>query len=242
MDVATLGVRDAKVKFPSQMNASGSLYLRRRLSGAANPSIDWSGVRDLEVSPAPVQGWTAMTLASKEPLNNEILQDNTQLFFYHFLLRQGQGDRFLLVANVPELSEVLLQRLGARKYLTTPKIDTAGLTRMLASKPGRYSMSAVYADINGYGNALRSASFFGQDLADALAFVQLLPRLSAFRVSLRDITHRIDVISVGARGQVSFPYKDAGSLRNVDQALLFLTQRGFLDWEADDQGLSERIS
>lgn len=219
------------VTFP-HFGATGALFMRRRDS-PREKVLDIVAMTGLNVVDRPAPGWLGLSITSDTRLGRRTQAPTDEVFTHHFLLRAGQDDRFLLVADAPDVAEGLLEARGLSRHFTSPRIDTGALTRALAAKPGEYAMGAVYARTEGYGSTMRTAVFYGHDLAEALLFIELLPRLSPYRVTLRDVSKRIEVLSVSSRGEVSFNFQGSHSLRNSDRALRFLTGRGFLDWEAD---------
>lgn len=217
---------------PASMNANGFLFTRRRPAGR---HVDWTVVEGLRILEVGLPGWIAMALTSQEPLLKETLPTIDDHFVYYYLCRAGHTDRFLLLSTDPELVSTLLVRAGVSNEFSSPRIDTATLARTLVEKPARYAMSAVWGRIDGYGNSLRTAAFYGHDLGEALLFVQLLPHLSAYRVALRDTTRRTEVLSAGSKGEIYFRYEGISSLRDADRALKFLSTRGFLAWNSEDE-------
>ena len=215
---------------PVPLSATGGLFA----SGGRIVELDvWRAVRGIQLSPVEGTSWAAMELVSREPLLGEI--DSTEDGFrYYYLFRRGLADRFLLVSSDSQLNAILLHKAGIADEVLQPKIDVGGLVNELSRKPGAYAMSAVYASIEGYGQALRRSSFFGTDLAEALLFTQLLPHLLPYRVTLRDIARRTDVLSASSKGEIAFTYSGPTSLRDTDAALRFISARGHMAWTVDD--------
>ena len=156
-------------------------------------------------------------------------------YYYSFLFRQGGKGRFLLVSEHTELVVILLKRLGMNAQVRPPEIKVKELVNHLATKPSLYVMSAVYAHIEGYGQALKSIAFYGSDVGETVLFRQLLPQLTPHRVSLRDVSRRAEILSIGARGEISFTYATGSSLIDVDHGMRFLSEKGYLNWEMDDE-------
>lgn len=182
-----------------------------------------------------VNGWFSATLESSIPLMNEPA-DSAPIYQYRYLVRRGRTGHFLVVTSHYDLLLSLLQRAGFHKLLTNPAVNIPMVVKELTDNPGSYAMSAVFAYVDGYGESIRSISFYGDDLAEAALFRETLPKIRPRRVSLRDVTTMTEVLSIGSRGQISFHYSGDRSLVDVDSALRFLSQRNYLTWEAEADG------
>lgn len=91
-------------------------------------------------------------------------------------------------------------------------------------------MARVWAAVDGYGRALRTMSFVGDDLAEAQLFSSTLNSMSPYRVVLRDVKTGLEVISIGSNGEFSIYYRGAQHLAELDKLLRFLTRGGYITW------------
>jgi len=209
---------------------TGRLYNSRRQFFVTDMINELKQYKSVKIFEQEVKGWFALQLTSEEPLNRENNNDNI-LYTYNYLLRRGKDGRYLIVSNHFDLVTSLLDIHHFSKKLSNPDINIIMLVNDLEKKPSVYTMSAVFARIEGYGQALRSIAFYGSDLAEASLFQRLLPDVIPSRVTLRDVTTRTDVLSLGSHGEISFQYNGSKSLYDVDLALRFLSERDYLKWE-----------
>jgi len=189
------------MRFPDQLKATGALYAP--VTPAGTPSGWWQGIAGLVAQETEVSGWTKLTLTSGTPLAGEVL--GLPEYTYHFLHRQS-GGRFLLVSSHTGLDEKLIAATGGRVSATRPTVDIPKLVKELTSTPGRFVMSALWARVEGFGQALRAMSLYGNDLATSALFVGLLPQLVPHRLQLRDVATRVEIVSIASRGEVGFTY------------------------------------
>ncbi len=192
---------------------------------------NWTALPGITKRPLEPNGWSHVALESSKALLNDE-QPDTTCYVYNYLLRES-GDRFLVLSSRWELIEPLIQTVGKREVLVSPLVDIPRLTTEIAKKPGRYALAAVYAKVDGFGQALRSVALYGSDLGEAKLFIDLLPQIVPYRVHLRDVRSALEVLSIGSRGEVAFFYRNIQSLRDADAALGFLRHSGYLTWPVD---------
>jgi hypothetical protein len=212
---------------------TGGLYTHRQGLGQKSRDL-FSKVHGVSVDSKEDGGWVHLQLASDVALIREKLQVNPE-YRYDFLFRGGQFSRFLLVSTHAELVDVLLEKLHLIRNVFRPDIDVARLVNDLAEEPGKYTIGAVYARIEGQGQALRTTGFFGYDLGESDLFRRLLPEIVPYRVSLRDVVKRVETVSIGSKGEVGFTYTGPGSMHDADAALRFLSSRRYLNWEIEGE-------
>jgi hypothetical protein len=179
----------------------------------------------------PAKGWAELLYTSRRPLLHGQLEGQTQ-YDYPFLLRTV-GPRFLLLAPDSDLPEHLLNKADLWRYVVRPSIDVHKLVNDVAAHPGPYSLSAVWARIDAYGQDLRTTIFYGNDLANARLFREILKELSPYRATLRDVRSNQEVVTVGSRGEIGFHYSGARSLTNLDAGLNFVSRSGHMTWSAE---------
>lgn len=203
------------------------------LKGIAEPFSEerFRTTPDLAYSSAGRRGWTEITLTSREPLHGE-LEVEVGIFRYPFLLRRGTGGRGLLVGPSSRLVVILLNLLSASECTSCPGIDVVRLVRDSAERPtDKYVLGAVFARVEGYGKNLRIISLYGEDLASTELFRSLLASISPYRVTLKTFGTGEEILSVGSRGELNFMYSGSRSLDNIDAALSFLNNEGYIEWE-----------
>jgi hypothetical protein len=178
------------------------------------------------VSVFPIAGnatWRRLRLISHTPLVPE--PQIAPSYAYEFLLRESQEDtaRMVLVSSHLELIQHLLGVVSAGDEIRRPRIDVRALVQKLVDAPERYRLAAVFARVDGFGQALRAISFYGAVIGGASLFTDALPAIDPHRVFLRDARTGVEVLSVASRGELSFTFNDnLHALSGVDAALGFL--------------------
>ncbi len=173
-------------------------------------------------------GWCLLTLSYPSPLV-EGPEPQGGEFKYDYLLRTS-GQHFLLVSSHADLVTALIDVIGIRHKVSTPRVNVRQLVEDLVKQPQHYSLSGVYARVDGFGQSLRSMSLFGADLGEAQLFSSILPHLAPHRANLRDLRLRQEAVSISSKGELGFHYGGARSLRRTDSVLSFLASGGYLKW------------
>jgi hypothetical protein len=182
----------------------------------------------MEHKTAEIPSWTELTFRSAKSLVPNEPQASS--YMYHLLLRRSGPARFLLVSAPADVGQVLLEQTRKKIQAVPPAIDVPKLVQEMTVSPTRYVISALWARVEGFGQTLRTMALYGSDIGSSRLFQSLLPQLVAHRVTLRDLTTRSEILSIGSRGEISFSYTGARSLKAVDQTLRFLSAKGYLDW------------
>lgn len=211
---------------------TGGLYTRRDAAEMSSADL-CTRIQGLQVVSVTAGGWTHLRLKSDKPLERESLDVLLPEYQYDFLFRPGRANRFLLVSS-HDVNVTFFERTALMNQVSRPEIDISRLVQELATQPGKYSMGAVFARIEGQGQALRSSAFYGADLGESELFRRLLSEVNPFRVALRDVVKRTEIISIGSRGEIAFTYSSQVSLVDADSALRFLSDRGYLAWDTEE--------
>lgn len=183
--------------------------------------LNWSDLPRVSVRSMEA-GWSKVTFSIDEPLllGEDLSADE---FSYEYYLRM-HGEHVILVSNHFQLVEAFIRRTNLLKSIRKPSVEVDRLVKELSKKPhALYTISRVYADVEGHGRKFRSVSLFGDDLVDVLTFQQLLPVLVAHRAELRNIRRRMNVLCVDIEGAVEFQYRGESSLKLMVEALSFLS-------------------
>lgn len=208
---------------PKTFTATGCLLGRRGES-----EIPWDKLENLSTQPCRRRGWDWLTLTSKDPLLKE-LPSLSDLFHYSFLLRTHK-EHIVLLGQENSIVELLIDRYHLRPRLYCPSVAVESLVKSLVENPGPYVLSAVYARVEGYGQALRSVVLYGADLGSARLFRDMLKDLQPYRVGLRRHATGQEILSIGSRGEMNFIFNGVGSLEQIDRTLGFLATESFIDW------------
>lgn len=183
------------------------------------PTVDWGAIDVVGDPIASAPGWSLLVMTSEKAL----FKDERELpsYEYFFLLRES-ARHLLIVSSRQELVEVLVRKLSRFGALAPPVVDIQKLVVDLIEDPGRYSVGGVFARVSGYRSSVESLSIYGNDLASAELFTELLPKLKPYRVQLRDTHSGQNILAVANKGEVSFTYRGVQSLKAIDRTLAFL--------------------
>ena len=203
------------------INVTGGLLELRRGAGVFLEKLGSVGVRLTPLRGAP--SWKRLEFESQTPLVPEpVLADS---YTYEFLLRESQeaASRLIVVSSHVELVEHLLDMGGMAREAHRPSIDVRGLVQTIVSAPDDYRLAAVFARVDGFGQALRSVNFYGSDIGAASLFTDSLTLVDPHRVQLRLARSGVEVLGIGSRGELSFVFNERRTgVANVDAALRYL--------------------
>ena len=156
-------------------------------------------------------GWQFLRLSSNRPLLDE---SGPGPFVYSYLFRES-GNRFILFSLSDLGNQIVIDRARLSNLVEEPQIDINKLVRhnvwppnIEAEPQGRkFILNAVWAAISGEGKGLRTVSFFGDNLAEGKIFKDNLefagPEVLPYRVSLREISAKHELASIGSKGELS---------------------------------------
>lgn len=212
---------------PAHAHLTGTLFAPKRETDVL-PGFSELGNVNVHSSEVVYSGWTTFTWESPRPFLAE--PAGLQGYNYRFFVRHSKR-RFLLLAEHGVLVQELLRAGQLLPRLMAPTVNIPALVRDTVERPGRYVLSAVYARVEGFGQALRSIIFYGSDLGEADMFRSTISGCVAYRATLKDAAGSADTLSISARGDISFHYDGAGSLMHVDRALAHLSGRQYIQWD-----------
>lgn len=107
-------------------------------------------------------------------------------------------------------------------------IAVHNLSRAIVARPTVYVLSYVHARIPAFGASLRSVSFYGDDLGEADLFAGNIDYMDVFTCGLRRAVGGPELLRVSGDGMVSFRYANPTSVLQIEEALSFLKQQGYL--------------
>jgi hypothetical protein len=155
-----------------------------------------------------------------------------------FLLRDGR-DRFMLLTDDHIHVNSFFEVCGIESRVERPRISIAHFVRDLVSpvnepdaeRPGRpYRVSSVFASVDGYGRSLKTIALWGDDLINAALFTSVLPQVTPYRVTVRELLRDSDIASAGSGGEINFLFRGPAQLKKVDSFFRYLKQRGLIRW------------
>jgi hypothetical protein len=213
-------------------NAKGSLFTEREGS-ARGLLTKIEECKDISLYPLNSMGWTMARLTTTESLLPDPMP-HAESFEYNLLYRQGRKSHCLMVAEHKAVIVHIIKLTEMGTRLFAPIVDIGKLVQHLAELPTIYTLSAVHSNVEGYGQSLRNISFYGTDVGEALLFREMLPKTPPYRVTLNDIPHQNEIISISNSGSISFSTnRGERALQEVDLALAFLSRNEFLRWEVE---------
>jgi hypothetical protein len=211
--------------FPPSFATAGCLLGARR-----DDDFGWlHRLQGLSVEPTDIRGWSRLLWSTPLPMAGEIASGG-EAFSYPFLFRlSGRPDHGLLVGTHAPVVETLVDRTQSRPRVFCPAVDIPRLVTDLIDTRA-FAMGAIHARVEGPGQQLRTMSLYGSDVADSNLLIELLPKLTPYRVNLRRKAGGKELFSVGSRGEASFNYHGKASLEDVDEVLDFLHTHHYIDW------------
>jgi hypothetical protein len=217
------------MSIPRGVQTTGSLFAIRSPMGETLRRLPLHA--GLTARSARVSGWHHLTFRTDTRLL-EFEPEHRREYVYEFLVREA-GPRYLLVSDHSELVDRLLARVGQKPYVRPPSVKVHSVAATLLESSGEYALSGLWAKVNGFGRAIRSLVLYGDDMRHASVVREIFHLLVTTRVQLRNLTTRQEVLSISARGEVSFFYRGESTLSQVDTCLRYLRDGHFLDWDID---------
>jgi len=181
----------------------------------------WPATARIRTHPLTL-GWEILTVVTERPLLPE--DDPTATDFSYEYLYRSHGPHAILVSHTSRLMDFILTDHRLSIIIRRPRVAVGRLVSELAQKPhGVYTLSKVYARVEGHGDKLRAISLYGDDLVETELLNNILPQLQPHRVELRDIERGINSLCVGIRGEIDFYYGGSTSLHAMLETLSFLS-------------------
>jgi hypothetical protein len=174
-------------------------------------------------------GWETFEFQATAPIMKEA--PGLSVYPYEILCRRS-GRRILLLAREREIVDELVARQLNKIFtpnLRPVLIRVGDIVRLLVEKPKKYVLTRAYTRVPGFGVFLSAISFYGDDLANAKLFRDLLPALNYTTIGLAELGGAGEIVIVGTSGRVTFSMTGVERLDEVEQALGYLSKSGFID-------------
>ena len=174
--------------------------------------------------------WERFTYRSQTPLHGEDVALSHPPFRYPMICRRS-GTRLLALSVTRMIVEHLLEsELNGALSLKLKRvaIGVDQLVKNLANKPTEYALSFAHARVPAFGASLRAVSFYGEDLAEAALFRDQLSLMVFFTCGLREANGGSEIVRLGGDGYVSFMMSGPRKVLEVERALSFLREQGYL--------------
>lgn len=172
--------------------------------------------------------WFSFTLRMKEPINIEDKPSRSGNFEYPFISRWG-GETFICTASNREYALFLIEKLipSTGLFFRPQGIDVNGFTKKTTYQPNKYSITSISARISTWGAALRSVSFFGEDITSSGILIENIERLNVTSCGIAEATTSREIIRIGSRGSINFSIANTQNYNSIDKILKYLKFHNF---------------
>ncbi len=175
--------------------------------------------------------WEEFKFHSPKPLRGEEIQLGFSGGFDYTVLCRRSGPRILVVGESRGVIDALLDRslrtaLGRRVKQVRIPVDS--LVKSLAEQPGAFVLSFAHARVSAFGHTLRAVSFYGDDIAESPLFRDHLKLMQCYACGLRDVVAGPEIIRFRGDGVISIASAGLKRMSDVERALGFVRDRGFL--------------
>lgn len=205
---------------------SGLLLSDRRNSKLESSSIVRAG-RVSEPARFEDSAWEQASFQSEVPFTPAD-QLGTPPFTYPLVWRLS-GPRVLLLSisrDVVEHFRKVAVKSGLRLEPVGIAVDL--FVKETARDPSEYVLSFVHARVSAFGTALKSVSFYGEDVAEAKFFRDGMDLFVCHTCGVRHAAGGGEIIRLGNDGAVSFKHTGSRRLREVEETLGHLRRNGYL--------------
>jgi hypothetical protein len=174
--------------------------------------------------------WEEYKFRSKEALLDEVISADTPYVDYPIICRRGVQRLVLLSIAHKVIEHFLREELDNIfiPHLRAVKIDVHRLVRDLTLRPTVYVLGYVHAKLGVFGALLRSASFYGDDIAEASLFKDHIEIMSFSTCGLRSAIGSNEIVRLNSDGSLYHILHDPDRLMEVEKVLNFLHQGGYL--------------
>ena len=175
--------------------------------------------------------WELYDFFSGVPLRGEDPELVLGPFVYPVVCRRS-GPRVLVMSVTRDITDAAIghdfDQLLVNERLNRVPIAVDSLVKAISERPTKYVLSFVHARVPAFGAALRSVSFYGDDLGEASLFRDHINIFNFFTCGLRPAVGGGEIVRLGSDGTVSFSNIDEDRVVEVERVLGFLRQGGYL--------------
>lgn len=182
----------------------------------------------VNVSALPNTRWFSLMLSMKNPISLDDLPNNSGLFEYSIFGRWG-GATFIFVAEEKYVINYLVDTYFPKKnyILVKQPIEVDGLVRKLILQPERYSITYMHAKTFAWGAALRSISFYGEDITSSGLILENVDKFNIVSCGITDSSLTKEALRVSNMGAISIVAANSATLNTVDVILKYISKNGF---------------
>lgn len=176
-----------------------------------------------------IKGWEVLVFKSDEPLLNEEELNLSGPFYYPIVCRRS-GQRVLVLSRARQITDYIKNRVFSKVFtphLFPIRFAIHDLVNDISSKPRHYKLSFVHVRVAAYGNSLRAASFYGDDIGEANLFRENIDLFSCFTCGLRIANQSYELIRLSAEGLVSFHCSNISRFQDIEDVLGLIKNKGY---------------
>lgn len=223
------------------MSASGPLngFLLTRVDGANVSAFDLEGCPYIEhLGKISGTGWDEYKFACPVLIPGEHIGYDGPPFNYTIVCRHS-GPRLLLLAHRRQIADHLVDHMLPEYVfpnLERVKIDVPRIINLCLSKTFAYKLTSAHGRFNGSGGALKSTSFYGENLSRSKVFRNVAGAFDFFSCglgkslireedqveSLHEARRQGEIVRLGNDGFVSVFFKDTRRAQAVEAVLRYL--------------------
>ncbi len=173
--------------------------------------------------------WELADYTSSKPLLGEDPDLIPGPYTYPTLWRLGR-EMLLLAGRNRDIVDHVVKRelMRPTRQIESIRVEVDECVRFLAKQPGQFVLTFVHVRVGAFGTALTSASFYGDDVAEARYFRDGLELFSCHTCGLRNVTGGTEILRIGNDGAITFRQQSDGRLGEIDDVLRFLRQNSFI--------------
>jgi hypothetical protein len=149
-----------------------------------------------------------------------------------FLFRQS-GDRFVILSDQARMADHLLKSFGSARNIEFPIVQVQAIVDGLLTDESdsvrKYRLCSLFASRSS-STALKTIGVWGDDISNDDFFGRVIAEVTPYRIGLGDIAGSKEIASIGSGGELSFFFRNATQLRNVDRLISALTAHGHIKW------------
>ncbi len=180
--------------------------------------------------------WQRYKYESAKPVLAEDVMGTPAPYVYPIICRWGR-ERLLMLSSHRRVVEAVLADFIRPKWPAASRrtpIKIQSLVEAITHTGTPYRLTTVSARTAGFGDDLRSISFYGTNVSQAQMFRETLPQLDCYLCGIRFPTDGAEIARLGTNGFLSFalPFgaHAAKRLKDVEEIVGFLRKGGFLGW------------
>jgi hypothetical protein len=167
--------------------------------------------------------WYSFLLKTKEPINIDDIPSNNGFFEYPFVCRWG-GESLIFASSSKDSATFFIEKLIPLTGLSFRQqgIDVNGFVRKTKNEPNRFTITYISARVSSWGAALRSVSFFGEDITSSGILRENLDKFSVTSCGVGEAIYSREALRLGTRGSINFSVSASNNYNSIDNILKYI--------------------